>query len=64
MLAMAEQRTSIGQNSMIKVPYSSLLHIPPTNYHLLAAKLESSQKAYLLMNNTGEFSGQKVRMAQ
>ena len=34
----------------------SMMHIPPTNYHLLAAKEEPYQKAHLLMKNIEEFS--------
>ena len=30
------------------VPYGSMLHIPPTKYHLLAAKQEPYQKVYIL----------------
>ena len=30
------------------VPYGSKLHIPPTNYHLLAVQREPYKKAYLL----------------
>ena len=33
-----------------------MLHIPPTNLLLLAAKQEPYKKAYLLMENIGEFS--------
>ena len=29
------------------VPYDIMLHIPPTNYHLPAAKRKSYEKAYL-----------------
>ena len=36
-----------------------MLHIPLTNYHLLAAKQESYQKAYLLTKNIKEFCGEK-----
>ena len=32
----------------IPVPYGSMLHIPPTNLFLLAAKQEPNKKAYLL----------------
>ena len=38
-----------------------MLHIPPSNLILLAAKQEPYKKAYLLTKNTGEFSGQKFR---
>ena len=41
------------------MPYGSMLHIPPTNYHLLAAKQEPYQKAYPLTKNTEEFSWRK-----
>ena len=34
-----------------------MLHIPPTNLLLLAAKQESYKKAYLLKKNIEEFSG-------
>ena len=37
-----------------------MLHIPPTNLVLLAAKQESYEKAYFLTKNVEEFSG-KVR---
>ena len=43
------------------MPYGSVLHIPPTNYHVLAAKQEPYLKAYLLTKTTGEFSRKKVR---
>ena len=36
-----------------------LTKIPPTNYHLSAAKQEPYQKAYLLTKNNEEFSGEK-----
>ena len=39
------------------VPYGSMLHIPPTNLLLIAAKQEPYKKAYILMKNTEEFSG-------
>ena len=38
-----------------------MLHIPPTNLLLLAAKQESYKKDYLLTKNTKEFSGKKFR---
>ena len=41
--------------------YSSMLHIPPTSYHILAAKQEPYQKAYLLTKNIEEFSEKKAR---
>ena len=47
----------INAEQQIPVPYGSMLHIPPTNLLLLAAKQESYKKAYLLMKNIGEFSG-------
>ena len=34
-----------------------MLHIAPTNLHLLAAKQEPYKKAYLLTKNIEEFSG-------
>ena len=45
----------------IPVPYGSVLHIPPTNLPLLAAKEELYKKAYLLMKNIEEFSGESSR---
>ena len=39
----------------IPVPYGSMLHIPPTNFYLLAAKQNPYQKAYLLTKNIQEF---------
>ena len=41
------------------MPYGSMMHIPPTNYHLPAAKQKPYQKAYLLTKNVEEFSGEK-----
>ena len=38
-----------------------MLHIPPTNLLLLAAKQESYRKAYLLTKNIEEFYGKKFR---
>ena len=35
----------------------AILHIPPTNLLLLAAKQESYKKAFLLTKNIEEFSG-------
>ena len=39
------------------MPHGSVLHIPPTNLLLLAAKQEQYKKAYLLTKNIEEFSG-------
>ena len=46
------------------MPYGSVLHIPPTNLLLLAAKQEpyknkNKTKNYLLTKNIEEFSGKK-----
>ena len=41
------------------VPYGSKLHIPPTNYQLLAAQQEPYKKAQPLTKNIWEFSGKK-----
>ena len=38
-----------------------MLHIPPTNLLLLAAKQEPYKKAYLLPKNIEEFSGKKAQ---
>ena len=38
-----------------------MLHIPPTDLLLLAAKQEPYKKAYPLMKNIEEFSGKKFR---
>ena len=38
-----------------------MLHIPPTNLLLLAAKQEPYKKSYLLTKHTAEFSGKKFR---
>ena len=45
----------------IPVPYGSMLHIPPTNLLLLAAKQKPYKKAYLLTKNNGIFFGKKFR---
>ena len=34
-----------------------MLHIPPTNYHLLAAQQKPYQNTYLLPKNIEEYSG-------
>ena len=39
------------------MPYGSMLHIPPNNLLLLAAKQEPYKKAYLFTKNFVEFSG-------
>ena len=41
-----------------------MLHIPPINHHLLAAKQQPYQKAYLSTKNTEDFSGQKKKKSQ
>ena len=38
-----------------------MMHIPPTNLLLLAAKQEPYEKAHFLTKNIEEFSGKKVR---
>ena len=39
------------------MPYGSMLHKPPTNFLLLAAKQELYKKAYLLTKNNEGFWG-------
>ena len=41
-----------------------MLHIPPTNLLLLAAKQESYKKAYLLMKNFGKKFRRKDQQAE
>ena len=41
------------------VPFCSILHIPPTNLHVLGAKQEPNKKVYFLMSDIKEFSGEK-----
>ena len=43
------------------MPYDSMQHVSPINYHLLPAKQEPHQKAYLLMKSIEEFSGRKKK---
>ena len=43
------------------MPYSSTLHIPPTNLLLIAAKQEPLKKAYLLTKNIGRIFWKKFR---
>ena len=45
----------------LQMPYGIVLHTPPTNYHILAAKqYTQQQKIYLLTKNIGELlSGEK-----
>ena len=53
------KKNKINTQWQIPVPYGSMLHILPTNYHFLAAEQQPYQKAYLLMKKTEEFSGKK-----
>ena len=46
----------------IPVSYGSMLHISPTNYHLLASKQKSYQKALVFTKNTEEVSGGKKKV--
>ena len=39
------------------LPHASMLHIPPTNLLLLAAKQEPYKKLHLLTKNIEEFPG-------
>ena len=50
----------INAKQQIPVPYGSMLHKPPTNLLLLAAKQEPYKKAYLLTKNTEELSGKSL----
>ena len=43
------------------VPYGSMLHIPPTNLLLIAAKQEPYKKVYLLTKNIEEFFWKKLK---
>ena len=45
----------------IPVPYGSMLHIPPTNLLLLAAKQKPYKKAYFLTKNTGRIFWKKFQ---
>ena len=54
----------INAQQQIPVPYGSMLHIPPTNLLLLAAKQELYKKAYFLTKNIEEFYGKFKRMGQ
>ena len=47
----------INAQQPIPVPYGSMLHKPPTNLLLLAAKQEQNKKAYLLTKNVEESFG-------
>ena len=51
----------INAYQQIPVQYGSMLHIPPTNLLLLAAKQEPYKKAYLLTKNIEEFSGKSLQ---
>ena len=57
-------KKGINRNNFfqVPVPYGSMLNIPPTNSHLLAAKQEQYQKAHLLMENTEECFGEKSQV--
>ena len=47
----------INAKQQIPVPYGSMLHIPPTNLLLLAAKQEPYKKAHLLTKEIGRVIG-------
>ena len=51
----------INAYPQIPVPYGSMLHIPPTNLLLLAAKQEPYKKAYLLTKNIGRIFWKKFK---
>ena len=50
-----KKKNYVNSWQQIPVPYGSMLHIPPTNLLLLAAKQEPYKKAYLLTKNIEEF---------
>ena len=54
----AMKKKSIKQ---IPVPYGSILHIPPTNLLLLAAKQGPYKTVYLLTKNIGRIFWKKCR---
>ena len=51
----------INAKQQIPVPCGNMLHIPPTNLLLLAAKQEPYKKDYQLTENIEEFSGNNSR---
>ena len=50
----------INAQQQIPVPYGNMLHIPPTNLLLLAAKQEPYKKVYLLTKNIEKISGKSL----
>ena len=50
----------INAYQQIRVPYGSMLHIPPTNCLLLTAKQELYKTNYLLTKKIEEFSGKSL----
>ena len=54
-------RYYINAYQQIPVQYGSMLHIPPTNLLLLAAKQEPYKKAYLSMKNIGRIFWKRFR---
>ena len=49
-------------NGKYQCHHGNMLHIPATNYHLLAANREPYQKAHLFAKNSEKVSGgKKVR---
>ena len=51
----------INAKQQIPVPYGRMLHIPPTNLLLLAAKQEPHKRVYLLTKNIGRIFWKKFR---
>ena len=49
----SNKKSYINAQQQIPVLYGSMLHIPPTNLLLLAAKQEPHEKACLLTKNIG-----------
>ena len=61
------KKNYINAQQQISVPYGSMLHIPPTNLLLLAAKQETNKNAYqrkILEEFSGKSSGDKTSRQQ
>ena len=56
-----KSKYDINALQQIPVPFGSMLHIPPTNLLLLAAKQDPHKKAYLLKKNIGRIFWKKFR---
>ena len=60
-MQLKKKKNYITAQQQVPVPYGSMLHIPPTNLLLLAAKQEPYKKAYLFTKNIGRIFWKRFR---